>query len=334
MKTKESYSIDFVVPWVDDTDPVWREKKAKYTGTEVREGNSEVRYRDWDTLRYWFRGVEKFAPWVRYIYFVTDDQKPEWLNIDHPKLKWVKHTDYIPSEYLPTFSSHTIEWNLHRIEGLSENFVYFNDDVFLINKVMPEDFFVNGVPCDLPDLGPLYPNGLFTSILFNNIDLLNRHFSLKESIRRDPKKWIQKQSLDGLIKLALYGRKDLIPNSNSWHIQMSFHKKNFETLWEHEAKVIHETCQNRLRTKNDVSLYCVRDWQIFSGEFYPKKPIGKLFHTASMSYSNDAINYLHKQKGKVICLNDSEDETDFELHKRLILDEFERLFPEKSSFEL
>ena len=98
--------------------------------------------------------------------------------------------------------------------------------------------------------------------------------------------------------------------------------------------MIHQTCQNRLRTKNDVTSYCVRDWQLLSGEFYPKKPIGKLFHTASMSYSDEAINYLKHQKGKTVCLNDSEEEKDFELHKKQLIDEFEKIVPEKSSFEL
>lgn len=326
--------IDIVVPWVDDTDPIWLEKKERFTGVEVKEGNTNVRYRDWDTLKYWFRGVEKFAPWVRYVYFITDNQKPEWLNTDHPKLKWVKHTDFIPNEYLPTFSCQAIEWNLHRIDGLSENFVYFNDDVFLINNTVPDDFFVNGLPCDSPHLGFLYPNGFFSHILFNNIELMNRHFSLKECIRANRKKWISAQSISGLLKLVLYGRKDLIPNSISRHIQTSFQKKTFEILWEKEHDLINATCLNKLRTKNDISSYCVRDWQLFSGEFYPKKPIGKLFHTASMSHNNDAINYLRHQKGKVICLNDSEDETDFELHKQMILEEFDKLLPEKSSFEL
>ena len=73
---------------------------------------------------------------------------------------------------------------------------------------------------------------------------------------------------------------------------------------------------------------------MFSGGFVPKKPIGKLFHTAAMRYSDEAIDYLRKQKGKVICLNDTEDEVDFELHKKMIVEEFEKLLPQKSSFEL
>jgi len=322
-----------VVPWVDDTDPVWRAKKEKYTGLEMTEGNTEVRYRDWDTLKYWFRGVEKYARWVRYVYFVTDDQKPEWLNVEHPKLKWVKHTDFIPQEYLPTFSSHTIEWHLEMLPDLSEYFVYFNDDVFLIDKTKPEDFFVDGKPCDLPCLGPLYPDGFFSYILFNNVNLLNRHFSLKKAILQNPMKWILHQPLSGLLKLPLYGRRDQIPNSVSYHIHTSFLKSTFQKLKEKEPILVHMTCMNKCRSTGDVSAYCVRDWQIFTGNFHPKKPIGRNFHTASMAYSDDAINYLRRQKGKVICLNDSEDEQNFEQHRNMILEAFETLFPEKSKFE-
>lgn len=327
-------AVDFVLTWVDGADSTWQEKKAKYTGVRPQEGNGDVRYRDWDTLRYWFRGVEKFAPWARYIFFVTDGQKPDWLNIDHPRLKWIKHTDYIPAEYLPTFSSHPIEWNLHRIKGLSEQFVYFNDDVFLINDTVQEDFFVKGLPCDMPNVGVLYPNGFFSHILFNNTELLNRHFSLKDSIRHNLPKWLSKQSLGGLFKLIFYGRKDMIPHSNSWHIHACCLKKTFEVLWECEGDIIRKTCENKLRSADDVSAYCVRDFQLFSGAFYPKKPIGKHFHTADMSRSDEVMHYLAKQKGKIICLNDTEDESNFDKHKEIIIGVFEQLFPDKSSFEL
>ena len=83
-----------------------------------------------------------------------------------------------------------------------------------------------------------------------------------------------------------------------------------------------------------MTAYTVRDWQLFSGAFCPKKPIGKLFHTASMSHSNEALEYLRQQKGKTVCLNDTEDETDFESHKQALLSAFETILPEKSSFEL
>ena len=126
----ENYPIDFVVTWVDGNDPIWQAEKAKYSPNKNAD-NRNVRFRDWDNMQYWFRAVEKFAPWVNKIHFVTYGHLPKWLNTDNPKLNIVKHSDFIPKEYLPTFSSHSIELNLHRIEGLAERFVYFNDDMFL-----------------------------------------------------------------------------------------------------------------------------------------------------------------------------------------------------------
>jgi len=116
--------IDFVMIWVDGNDPEWQKEKAKYDGSVVTTANSEVRYRDWDNLQYWFRAVEKYAPWVNKIHFVTWGHIPKWLDTTNPKLNIVKHSDFIPEEYLPTFSSHTIELNLHRIEGLAEIFQF------------------------------------------------------------------------------------------------------------------------------------------------------------------------------------------------------------------
>ena len=77
--------IDFVMIWVDGNDPEWRKEKSKYDGKVVTASNSEVRYRDWDNLQYWFRGVEKFAPWVNKIHFVTWGHLPEWLDTTNPK---------------------------------------------------------------------------------------------------------------------------------------------------------------------------------------------------------------------------------------------------------
>ncbi len=110
--------IDFVLTWVDGNDPEWQKARAEYD-TERALGNKASHYRDYGTLKYWFRAVEKFAPWVDKIHFVTCGQKPEWLNEENPKLRLVSHSDYMPADYLPTFSANPIELNFHRIEGLS-----------------------------------------------------------------------------------------------------------------------------------------------------------------------------------------------------------------------
>ena len=301
---------------------------------DVSEGNEEARYRDWETLRYWFRGVEKFAPWVRNIYFVTDGQKPQWLNMEHPKLKWVKHEDFIPKEYLPTFSANPIEWNLHRIEGLSENFVYFNDDVFLINNVKEEDFFKEDLPCDCATLYPMVPKGFFSYMMFNNYYLINRHFSMKDTLKKHRKKWLKAQSVDGILKNLWFGRQPFVYGICDYHIQNSYKKSVFQTLWDEEYEQIHNTCLNKVRTKDDITIWCVRYWRLMCGEFFPKKPIGKLFHTDTLDYSDEAVKYIKKQKGKVVCINDTENENNFEQHKKMVIDAFEEILSEKSSFEL
>src|SRR5699024_7559051 len=113
--------IDFVITWVDDSDSDWLNAKNSYVENEVKDSR-DIRYRDWDTLHFLFRGIEKFTPWVNKVFLVTWGHLPKWLNLNHPKLRVVKHEEFIPKKYLPTFNSHTIELNLHRIKDLSERF--------------------------------------------------------------------------------------------------------------------------------------------------------------------------------------------------------------------
>src|SRR5699024_8623571 len=142
-----SEAIDFVIIWVDGNDPEWQEDKFKYS--EDTDGDKRnIRFRDWDNLQYWFRAVENYAPWVNKVHFVTWGHLPEWLNIEHPKLNIVNHKDFLNKDNLPVFNSCAIEINIHRIPGLAEKFVYFNDDTFLTHPVKPTDFFKNGLPRD------------------------------------------------------------------------------------------------------------------------------------------------------------------------------------------
>ena len=99
------------------------------------------RYADYEQLRYSLRSLEKYAPWVRRVFLVTSGQIPYWLDLDNPRLEIVTHRQIFEEGDLPTFSSPAIESNLHRIPGLSQRFLYFNDDVFLGKEVWPEDFY-------------------------------------------------------------------------------------------------------------------------------------------------------------------------------------------------
>ena len=147
-----TFPIDVVYTWVDGTDPAWIERKRTaldaLAGEEMSdEAASDLRFVSHDELRYSLRALETYAPWVRHVYLVTDRQRPEWLREDDPWVTVVDHTDIAPEgTALPTFNSQAIEANLHRIDGLSEHFLYFNDDVFLSSPVGPELFFSpNGI---------------------------------------------------------------------------------------------------------------------------------------------------------------------------------------------
>ena len=196
--------IDFVITWVDSNDPAWqKEFKTYLPQNHCMNDIRTERYRNWDNLRYWFRGVEKFAPWVNKVHFISCGQVPDWLNLNAPKLHFVKHSDYIPSEYLPTFSSRPIILNLHRIESLSEHFVLFDDDCFLIDKVKQERFFRKGLPCDKAALNALSPVQ-FMHLVYNNMCIINSSFRKYEVLRKNIWKWISPQAGNKLLRtLAL-----------------------------------------------------------------------------------------------------------------------------------
>ena len=154
--------IDFVIAWVDGSDLEWQKEKNKYANpgdTTLQVDASMVRYREWDTLRYWFRAVEKYAPWVNQVYFVTCGHVPKWLNMDAPKLHFVRHQDYIPEQYLPTFSSHPIELNLHRIM-----LRVFSDNLQAIQSYHHAGFQKEGIARDM-----VYQNGRYRDMMFMSI---------------------------------------------------------------------------------------------------------------------------------------------------------------------
>jgi hypothetical protein len=119
-----------VFTWVDATKFNHIDKKDKASYTDNNE------------LLYSLRSIEKYAPFYRKIYIVLhDNQLPDWIVTDYPKLKIIYHSEFIPSKYLPTYNSLSIESFLHYIPGLSENYIYFNDDMILLNPISPSIFF-------------------------------------------------------------------------------------------------------------------------------------------------------------------------------------------------
>jgi hypothetical protein len=143
--TAVDFPIDVVYTWVNHRDPGWQRLRASVDDRPLADVSDDAasieRFISRDELRYSLRSVMEFAPWVRTIHVVTNCARPPWLRADHPRLRWVDHTEIIPAEHLPTFSSHAIESRLQHVPGLAEHFLYFNDDMFLARPTLPSDFF-------------------------------------------------------------------------------------------------------------------------------------------------------------------------------------------------
>lgn len=329
--------IDFVLAWVDGTDKEWRMERAQYSG-EAAGDDREERYRDWDILRYWFRGVEKYAPWVHKIFFVTCGHLPEWLDTKNPKLEVTEHKSYIPKEFLPTFNSHTIELNFHRIKGLSEQFVYFNDDFFIINNTRQEDFFVKGLPKDMLALQPVVANTdnvVMPYIYLNNSMLLAKHFDKTSNIKKQPGSYFH---IGYPLMYFCYNMLELaFPRFTGFytvHGPSPFLKSTFETAWRKEGDFLRETCMHKFRDKGDVSQYFIREWQKLSGNFKPAN-VRRYCRYFELSDNNSRLySALRKKSCKMLCINDANTAIDFNKIQRELVTCFNEIFPAKSSYEL
>ncbi|MGI6573922.1 MAG: Stealth CR1 domain-containing protein [Fermentimonas sp.] len=328
--------IDFVITWVDMDDPKWKADFAKYSGKIDNTKNevSEARFRDHGFLKYWFRGVEKFAPWVRKVHFVTCDQKPEWLNASHPKLQLVNHTDYIPEKFLPVFNSSLIEIYLHKIPDLTDQFVYFNDDFFIINHLPQERFFRDGLPNDIAAFRYNSGLGLWAKCLKNNIRIINGRFDKREVLKRDHDKWFhpsygKKSRLTRLLKP--YGKfVTLITPHNA----QPYLKSTFEEVWEYAGDRLTAVSENRFRSPDDYTQELFRTWQICRSHFNPYNTYQDTKMFPLLLRSKQAIKALYDQSYKLVCLNDNQHICDYERVMTGIEQAFETILPEKSAFEL
>ena len=329
----ENDKIDFVILWVDGKDKAWLEDKNRYSKSKIDVSNSIIRYRDWDNLKFWFRAVEKYAPWVNNIFFITYGHLPDWLNTENPKLKIINHKDFIPKEYLPTFNSNVIELNLFRIKELSEKFVLFNDDFFINNYVREETFFKNNLPCDIFINDIIMPNSDDLSRnQFNNEEIINKYFSKKDFMSKNLTKIFNLKYGRLIIRnflLMFWGKYSTFKNL---HLPQPFLKATFRNVWEKEYTKLNNTCQNKFRTGDDVTQYLIRDWQLASGNFYPTNAnVGKYYNISNEN--SKLLKCISKGKTSLICMNDVFEDIDFERAKYELNKAFEVKYPQKSKFE-
>ena len=291
--------MDIVITYVDGNDPVWKMDYEKYTNVPVM----QKRFRDWGTLKYVLRGIEVNMPFIRNVYLVVShpSQVPEW--VDTANLKIVLHKDIIPAEYLPTFNCNPIEMHLHRIDGLDEEYLYFNDDMYPLMPCIPEDFFRNGK-------GVIY---------------FSRHY-----IASGMYKQICRNS-DLCARKAL-GKKPGLYFIRPQHTCAPMLKSECERLYGLLEDDILKSL-TRTRTGDNLNQYLFLDYQYYQGKMIPEKISNKHISVAlaSVGKLSDAITNPTR---KMLCVNDVRlREKKYQRLRKSMISALEQRFPSKSRFE-
>ncbi len=328
-----SFPIDAVYLWVNGADPVWREKRRTCLEKLRAEGRADIptvslaegRFSDNGELRYSLRALARFAPWVNRVHIVTDNQCPDWLNTDKASL--VDHREILPSQAArPVFSNRPLEFCLHRIPGLAEHYLDFNDDFMLGRRVEPGDFFTS-------DGRPLIwayrqRKRKIEDLIWHSGEGLDTH---KNSARK----------AYSLI-LARTGR--LLPYKLK-HYPRAVTRSGLAALLDFAPDEVAATLRSPFRSGNDISLYPLYALFMLATGRGELKNLGgcrawldhlrlrPVFAGASLGDANFAAKLarIRLLRPLTFCLND---DVHAGLERRKILRDFlDSLYPAKSPFE-
>lgn len=335
--------IDFVITWVDGDDEEWLVKKRSFMkSTDLSTVDARARrFRDWDNLVYLFRGISHFTPWVNHVYLVTPNQRPEWLNFDCERISLINQDDlFEDKDAVPTFNNCAIELLFHKIPGLSEQFVYFNDDMFILRETPPTDFFKNGLPCITLAFAPTVAE--YTSDLKSvyGIDVMNtrlvaRHFTKNEILQNGWRKYLNPRNGREIFKTMLCLPFHGLVGFNEMHTAYSYLKSTYEEVWELEDEQLRESCKTRFRGEFSMNHHAMRYWQMAKGDVsVRRRSFSKMFDIHAIGDERPVVNAILKGKPNMICINDNVEEgKDFELIRNRIRSALDERFPDKCEFE-
>ena len=293
--------IHIVITYVDGNDPEWQAAHTQYVGESV----TAKRFRDWGTLPFLLRAIEQHMPFVSDVWLVvsSDSQVPAW--VDHSQLHIVRHSDIIPAEYLPTFNSATIEMFLYRIPGLSERFLYFNDDCFPMKPCKETDFFQGDKVVVGHTRQWITAGNNYRLRVRNSSNLARRALGLRET-----KSYVRPQ-----------------------HTCIPMLTSQCEALM---AKMGDEIGKKitRTRSSHNYNQYIFSDYLYYQHRTINRKLSNKHFSLAVASI-DQITRFLAQPTRQLVCINDVEmSDAKYALYREQLLAAFGRCFPEKSRFEL
>ena len=319
------FSIDAVYTWHDGTDPARVEKYQRaYHDTAERpseESVSTARIVDNNELLYSLRSLEKFAPWIHRVYIIVDQQRPKWVNTDTVNI--VELTDILPdTSTYPVFNSNIIELCMHRIEGLSECFISFNDDFMLGNTTYPSDFFSY-------DTRPL--------IWYSNSNK-------KETIGKNNNS--DRKTAEISTRDILYKKYGTYCSHRIKHYPRAYTRKSMYSMWSDFPEDIAHTLQATFRNSTNIityifyAIYALATKQGVARQINGTSQFidfikGRVHHVgASLGDHNyqKKVRRIKLLKPLTFCLNDSDSATDSD--RKELIHMLEEFYPEKSKFEI
>ena len=289
----EVRTVDYVVPMVFHNDHLWQEDfKTAHHRFDERNKYDFVRFRSWGTEHLLIRCVKKFMPFVRTIYIILarESQKQSWM--DDEGVKVVYHRDFIPERFLPTFNSCAIEMFLHRIPGISDRFIYGNDDMYPLSMLSENDFFEGVIPKQHCGFKPLPENpNIFHCLCLSGLNFVASEFGKKYT--------------DVLLK----GGHGLTPVL----------KSTCEYLWYRGGSEIEKSI-TPFRGPWNYCQWIYMWWHHLSGNY-----IDEPCRTVCLSTKNtveEICSAIRKARG-VVCVNDNECEDDYKKYGRAVISELE-----------
>ncbi|MDL5352760.1 stealth conserved region 3 domain-containing protein [Microbacterium sp. zg-YB36] len=327
--------VDVVVTWVDDRDAAWRALRDEHLARSAADPSdvaSSDRFRDWDLLRFWFRGIAAHCPWVGTVHLVTQSPPPDWLDTTHPRVRIVRHEDFIPREYLPTFNSRTIELNLHRIEGLADRFVSFNDDMFVLRPIDQTHFFRGDLPVGFAVMNALSLGDNVSHAMLNDVHLLNARFAKRKVIRTSPRRWFTPRYGRGVLQNLALAPWPKFTGFLSHHLPLPMRRATMARVWDEAGTQLERTCRSTFRSFTDVNVFLFAWWALCENAFAPANPrrYGTFIQLDDASIAH-ACAVIAGARTPIVCLNDGP--LDFEPARARLAAAFAALLPAPCEFE-
>ena len=291
--------MDIVITYVNGLDPVWQKEYEAHTKTPI----VEKRFRDWGTLKFLFRGIEKNMPFIRKVHLVVsgESQVPEWINRNEVNI--VLHKDIIPAQFLPTFNCNPIEMHLHNIEGLDEEYLYFNDDIFPLLPCSPTDFFRNGKGV-LGMSRHLFVSGMFRRICRNSTD----------------------------VAYSVLDRKPSLSFLRPQHVCTPMLKSQVQEVYDLAKDRIHAS-MSTTRNASNLNQYLDLNYMYLKGNLINEKLSKKHFSVGIVS-AEKLRNFIEHPTHKLTCINDVQlTDARYKELQETLLDAFNNLLPNTSKYE-